>query len=587
MQIPILERKNIPNLQTGTIRTNLPRNKTVNLEPLEELLKIKSEELEVSELNQALTTTFDFLRERKNNQVDGYFTRKDLLAVNSTQEYAKEFDDIVKKQSESIKNSRVRKAYLSRMEQQKISDLNQIANYEREQLMFGRQKTMKAAQEEGIQRIIENKDNPDIIEEEIKNGLNRIDADNFLNTKQNKEYKQSAEIIKSQKQEYVDNALSAAILSKSKNDPKKALEALGRYKERISSAQYIVLEDKVNQHLENRITDEVSTEALSLYNEDSERAKEYIEKNIPNNIRNKENTLQKTTQAYFLKLSLFQKTNNEQKRLNHERIAEQIDKFFEKNDGTLLNLYQNIENIQEIGTKKAFEKYISSSGFIHTDTATYIMLSNMATEDKRNFINLDLTHYIDKLNKADRKRLKEVQNDLIEQSNGKKGSGKYTEFLSSNDHLKYFLQLRGIEKEDENYLEEYVKSASLLEKSVNEFEQNDLKGTRKANASEIGNIILKLAGNFKYDRVFIWDKDVKLPQFRGKSVKERAKIYQPFEKIALKDLIAIQNYVNQHGINGNPEENSNLKELYEKLYPALLTKDLETVEFLIDKHKGL
>ena len=146
------------------------------------------------------------------------------------------------------------------------------------------------------------------------------------------------------------------------------------------------------------------------------------------------------------------------------------------------------------------------------------------------------------------------------------------------------MRLLGIDEKEKP--EEYYKAIVRLESAVNEYESTQLQGKRKASTQEIDTIVTRMAGSFSQEG---WEfyKDVKLPQLAGQPVEKRAKVYQPFNKISIGDLSDIKAYLFTQGISGDPATDNQLKKLYQKMYPAILGRDRETMDYLINQYKDV
>lgn len=341
--------------------------------------------------------------------------------------------------------------------------------------------------------------------------------------------------------------------------------------------------EKTKQVIDAKVVDMLSREALSLHNEDSEKAYTFIKKSIPKGYEGRDDLIEQATTEYAARLNLSMRINKENKLLNNSQLLSDLDASIQTGTSDNLAIEERILNIEDVGTRSAFRNYRAQVGFVQTDPAVLMMLSKMAKENPNLFIDTDLTHYIDRLSVNDRQSLQSAQSDLLNQKKGGVSDGKYTDLISSADHTNRYMKLLGVEEKENP--EEYYKAKKMLEIAVNDFETSQLGGKRKANTQEVDAIITRLAGDFK-EEDWVFDNNVKLKQFAGEPVEKRAKVYQPFEKIEGDDIVSLRDFFTSKGVVGEPTKDDKIKRLYEKMYPAILARDTETIDFLIKNYKG-
>lgn len=589
-----------------------------------DIAKEKKEEydtLKVSDVDRNLSVTSMDLMNKD------IFLREGEKALGASKEFEEAFDKKVNELSEILENASQKRLFFKLAQKRRENYLNVINSFEREQFQKYKQDNMQASVDNAIEEALANYTNDDIVQMSFNKGLAAIRAN----------YVGQGEIGVQKERQYKASFYKPMISKLSLKDSEKARNYYMAHKNDIAASEHeaierMIYDDTVKQRavknadtlwMNGKSEREQLDEAYKIQDAEERdltinRIKSrWSDKRRMDDIEKKERQekqWEQFTQSQSAEEALdilsavsepnFRKTlENEygyrwlgmakpnsyqyQKGLtlqaNNTKLTADIDTAIQ--DGFIPDsLINTIEGIQDEQTKKAYQNYVSKGGIIETDSKTYVMLDSLAQRNPSNFAGIDLNHYIDQLSVADRTHLQAVQDDIQCNQMNEIGSGEYTEFLSRHDHVNRYMRLLGIDEKEKP--EEYYKAIVRLESAVNEYESTQLQGKRKASTQEIDTIVTRMAGSFSQEG---WEfyKDVKLPQLAGQPVEKRAKVYQPFNKISIGDLSDIKAYLFTQGISGNPATDNQLKKLYQKMYPAILGRDRETMDYLINQYKDV
>lgn len=573
---------------------------------------VSEKDTELSEYSSKLLNGDILVREGKN-------------AIGSSKEFEEAFDKKFNELSEKLENAAQQRLFAKLAKQRKEAYLNSTRSFERVQFQKYKQDNTQATVDNAIEEALANYTNDDLVQMSYNRGLAAIRA-NYLG---------QGELAAQKECEYKTSFYKPMIAKLSAEDAQKAESYYNAHKNDISASEHKAIEQMLygdgmkqksvkNAEMlwQSGKSEAEQIEAARQIKNIDERdmtinriKSRWADKRRLDDIQKKENQekqweqfiksnsaeealdiLSTVSDPHFrstleheygyrwlgqAKPNSYQRQRGLDLQSNNNKLTADIDEAI-KSGLITDSIKQRIDEIDDEQVKNAYQLYISKGGIIETDSNTYVMLADLAQRRQTNFANLDLNHYIDRLSAADRAYLQAIQTDIQSQQMGEAGNGKYTQFLSSSDYVKRYMKLRGIEEADKP--EEYYKAKIMLENAVNEFEAVELQGKRKASTQEIDTIITRMAGTFSQEG---WEfyKDIRLSQIADEPVEKRAKVYQPFKKMSGNEINDLAGYLATYGITGDPTKDDELKELYQKMYPAILAQDRETMDYLIRQYK--